>query len=162
MKKICFLIIFVLSVMMFSEETKLDGKYNKNSVWSMCISTEEVKKDCGIIFKGNPYREFSIFPAEEPHGMRIEYRGIAIMSSSGEDLEIIETKSKVIPKKTKLVSLDESLQDVLTIVIGKDSSDVIALLPGDSFEHVKKYGKNVFYFNMVFPNYNVSDGSAIN
>ena len=160
MKKMIFFTMFILFLTGFSEVTKLDTKYNKNSVWSICPAGDTDKKDCGIVFKGNPYKEFEI--VSDPHEMYIQYKDVVIVSTTADDLVIIETKYKSIPKKAKLVPLDKELKDASTIAVGSDSNDLIAFLPQESFNSLKVYGKNVYYYNLVFLNRNVFDGSSIN
>ena len=133
MKKMIFFTMFILFLTGFSEVTKLDTKYNKNSVWSICPAGDTDKKDCGIVFKGNPYKEFEI--VSDPHEMYIQYKDVVIVSTTADDLVIIETKY---------------------------SNDLIAFLPPESFNSLKVYGKNVYYYNLVFLNRNVFDGSSIN
>lgn len=162
MKRIILCLVFLVSMIGFSETIELDGKYNKNSNWSICVPVDSLKKDCSLVFKGNPYKEFTVYEAEEPHGMYIEYRGMAIVNSNGGDLEIIETKTKKIPKKTRSMPIDKNLAEALTIAVGSEKSNVMGLLPAESFAHLKKFGKNVYYFNMAFINHTVYDGSSIN
>ena len=76
--------------------------------------------------------------------------------------DIPKLKASGLDKKAKLLPLDKELKDASTIAVGSDSNDLIAFLPPESFNSLKVYGKNVYYYNLVFLNRNVFDGSSIN
>ena len=155
MKRIILCLVLVISVIGFSEEIQLERKYNKNSTWSICISSDSTaKKDCSVIFKGNPYKEFKVFKNEDGHnGMYIKYREMIIVDSKEGDLQLIETKTKPMPKKTRLSETDEALASVTTIRVSSEDSELKGLLPPDEFSQLKVYGKNVYYIKMAFINF---------
>ena len=162
MKRIILCLIFVISVIGFSEEIQLEKKYNKSSIWSICVSSDSTaKKDCSIIFKGNPYKEFKVFKNEDGHnGMYIKYREMIIVDSKEGDLQLIETKTKPMPKKTRPAEIDPNLADVNTVAVTSENSELKGLLVPDALSALKAYGKNVYYIKMAFINYTVGSETA--
>ena len=162
MKRIILCLILVISVIGFSEEIQLDRKYNKSSTWSICIlSDSTAKKDCSIIFKGNPYKEFQVFRNEDGHnGMYIKYREMIIVDSKEGDLQLIETKSKPMPKKTRPAEIDKNLVNVATVAVTSEGSELKGLLVPEALSSLKAYGKNVYYIKMAFINYTVGSETA--
>ena len=158
MKRIILCLVLVISVIGFSEEIQLERKYNKNSTWSICISSDSTaKKDCSVIFKGNPYKEFKVFKNEDGHnGMYIKYRDMIIVDSKEGDLQRIETKTKPMPKKTRPAEIDENLASAITVSVSSEDSELKGLLPPEALSHLKVYGKNVYYIRMAFINHTVS------
>ena len=158
MKRIILCLIFVISVIGFSEELQLESKYNKSSTWSICVSSDSTaRKDCAVIFKGNPSKEFQLFRNEDGHsGMYIKYREMIIVDSQNRDLQLIETKTKPMPKKTRAGEIDQELANVTTVAVNSEKSELKGLLPPDSLSTLKVYGKNVYYIKMAFINFSVN------
>ena len=164
MKRIILCLIFVISVIGFSEEIQLERKYNKSSTWSICVSSDSTaKKDCSIVFKENPYKEIKMFKNEDGHnGMYIKYREIIIVDSKEGDLQLIETKTKPMPKKTRPAEIDGNLASAVTVSVSSEESDLKGLLPPEALSDLKAYGKNVYYIRMAFINYTVGSEFAEN
>ena len=164
MKRIILCLILVISVIGFSEEIQLERKYNKSSTWSICVSSDSTaKKDCSIVFKGNPYKEIKMFKNEDGHnGMYIKYREIIIVDSKEGDLQLIETKTKPMPKKTRPAEIDGNLASAVTVSVSSEDSDLKGLLPPEALSDLKAYGKNVYYVRMAFINYTVGSEFAEN
>ena len=164
MKRIILCLILVISVIGFSEEIQLERKYNKSSTWSICVSSDSTaKKDCSIVFKGNPYKEIKMFKNEDGHnGMYIKYREMIIVDSKEGDLQLIETKTKPMPKKTRPAEIDGNLASAVTVSVSSEDSDLKGLLPPEALSDLKAYGKNVYYIRMAFINYTVGSEFAEN
>ena len=157
MKRIILCLIFVISVIGFSEEIQLERKYNKSSTWSICVSSDSTaKKDCSIVFKGNPYKEIKMFKNEDGHnGMYIKYREMIIVESKEGDLQLIETKTIPMHKKTRPAEIDGNLASSVTVSVSSEDSELKGLLPPEALSDLKAYGKNVYYIRMAFINYTV-------
>ena len=123
----------------------------------ICVSSDSTaKKDCSIVFKGNPYKEIKMFKNEDGHnGMYIKYREMIIVDSKEGDLQLIETKTKPMPKKTRPAEIDGNLASAVTVSVSSEESDLKGLLPPEALSDLKAYGKNVYYIRMAFINYTV-------
>ena len=88
--------------------------------------------------------------------MYIKYREMIIVDSKEGDLQLIETKTKPMPKKTRPAEIDEDLADAVTVSVSSKDSELKGLLPPEALPHLKVYGKNVYYIRMAFINHTVS------
>ena len=161
MKKIILCMLFLITAFGFSAEIKLGSQYNKDSVWSICTDLEELK-DCKIIFIGNPYKEFKVYEAEDLHGMIIEYKNMAISETGGGDLIIVENKALSVPKKSNLSALDKKVAKFGGISILAKNEATSGYLEVSEYKNLKKSGKNIFYYNVIFTNHDVLDSTSFN